>query len=74
MKAIMVLYNSMNSSYLAVAIISPEMTWTMDHFHFDELPNDKFEQRKNYSRANLISDYSINCISVSFVRIIFNNI
>ncbi len=74
MKALMVLYQSLNSSYLAVATIVLQMTWTLDRFHVDELPNHEFEHIKNYSTANLIIDYSLNSISVCFVIIIFNNI
>ncbi len=71
MKALMILYQSVNSSYLAVATISTEMIWTMDQFHFDEIPTHEFEQRKNYSRTNLIIDYSFNSISVCFVNLYF---
>ncbi len=72
MKPLMVLFESLNSSYPAVATMSPEMTWAMNQFYFDELPNDNFEQRRNYSRANLIIDYLFNSISVCFVTILFN--
>ncbi len=74
MKPVMLLYKSLYSSDLPLETISPEITWTMDNFHFDDLPNHKFEHRNNYSRANLIIDYSCNSISVYFVIIIFKNI
>ncbi len=44
----------------------------MNQFYFDELPNNNFEQRNNYSRANLIIDYLFTSISACFVSIIFD--